>query len=71
MGKIIHKDLSYAVKGVLFHVHNALGPSLPERFYQAAVAMGLEAEGVRVETEKAFEVYYHGTRVGLYCGSLD
>jgi GxxExxY protein len=66
MSKIIHKDLSYAVKGVLFHVHNALGPSLPERFYQAAVAIGLEAEGIQCEREKSFEVYYRDTRVGLY-----
>ncbi len=39
---IIHKDLSYAVKGVLFDVYNALGPMLPERFYQAALAIALQ-----------------------------
>ncbi|MBN2007466.1 MAG: GxxExxY protein [Anaerolineae bacterium] len=66
MPTIIHKDLSYAVKGVCFDVHNALGPSLAERFYQAALAIGLEAKGIRCETEKSFEVYYRGTRVGLY-----
>jgi hypothetical protein len=30
MTVIIHKDLSYAVKGACFDVHNALGPLLPE-----------------------------------------
>jgi GxxExxY protein len=50
----------------LFDVHNALGPMLPEKFYQAAIAIGLEAKGIRCETEKSFEVYYRDARVGLY-----
>jgi GxxExxY protein len=66
MTHIIHKDLSYAVRGVLIDVHNALGPTLPERFYQAAVAIGLEAKGIRCEREKEFEVHYRGTQVGRY-----
>lgn len=66
MTHIIHKDLSYAVRGVLFDVHNALGPLLAEKFYQAAIAIGLEAKGIRCETEKSFEVYYRDARVGLY-----
>ncbi len=66
MTTIIHKDLSYAVKGVLFDVHNALGPMLPEKFYQAATAIGLEAQGIRCETEKEFEVFYRGVGVGRH-----
>ena len=66
MTKIIHKQLSYTVRGVLIHVHNTLGPNLPEHFYQDATALGLEAEGVRCETEKVFEVYYRDVRVGRY-----
>jgi hypothetical protein len=72
MTHIIHKDLSCAVRGVLFNVHNALGMMLPEKFYQAAITIGLEAKGIRYEREKSFEVYYHDARVGLYlwiCGS--
>jgi hypothetical protein len=38
MSKIIHKDLSY-------DVHNALGPMLPERFYQAALAIAPQRRG--------------------------
>jgi len=66
MTKIIHKELCYTVRGVLMHVHNTLGPMLPERFYQEAVGLGLEAQGIRCEREKAFEVYYRNARVGLY-----
>jgi GxxExxY protein len=66
MPKIIHKELSYKVHGVLLDVHNTLGPNLPERFYCDAAAYGLEAEGIQCETEKSFEVYYRDVRVGLY-----
>lgn len=66
MSKIIHKALSYAIRGVLIDVHNNLGPMLPERFYQDAAAFGLAAQGISCQQEKPFAVYYRGTRVGLY-----
>jgi GxxExxY protein len=66
MTEIIHKELSYLVRGVLFDVHSELGPLLPEKFYQEAVAIGLEKRGVRCETEKLFEVTYCGVQVGRY-----
>lgn len=66
MTKLIHQDLTYTIRGALFDVYNALGPMLPEEFYQKAVTLALENVGVPVEREKAFEVYYRGQRVGLY-----
>jgi len=66
MPKIIHKELSYQVRGVLLHVHNELGPNLPEPFYRDATALGLGKQDVRCEVEKSFEVYYRDARVGLY-----
>ncbi|MCP5098123.1 MAG: GxxExxY protein [Chloroflexi bacterium] len=66
MTKIIHKELSYTVRGVLFDVHNQLGSMLPEQFYQDAIAIGLEAKGIACQTEKAFEVLYQGVQVGRY-----
>ncbi len=66
MTGIIHKELSYTVRGVLLNVYNGLGPMLPERFYRDAAAIGLGAHGVACQTEKPFEVYYRNNRVGLY-----
>ena len=66
MTEIIHKELSYSVRGVLFDVYNQLGPMLPERFYQEAIAVGLEAEGIACQTEKQFDVQYLGVEVGRY-----
>lgn len=66
MTEIIHKELSYSVRGVLFDVYNQLGPLLPERFYQEAIAIGLKAKGIVCQTEKQFNVQYLGVEVGRY-----
>ncbi len=57
MTQLIHPELSYAVRGVLLHVYNSLGPMLKEAYYEQAIAIGLEKRGVRCETQKQFEVY--------------
>lgn len=66
MTQLLHQDLTYIVRGVLFDVYNQLGPMLPERYYQEAIAVGLAAKEIKCQTEKAFEVYYRRQRVGLY-----
>jgi GxxExxY protein len=66
MTNFLHKEPSYTVRGVLFDVHSQLGPLLPEKFYQTAVAAGLENKGIHCVTEKQFDVYYHGVQVGRY-----
>lgn len=37
MAKLVHKDLSYKLVGILYKVYNALGGGYQERVYQAAV----------------------------------
>jgi len=64
--QLVHSELSYEVRGVLFHVYNTLGPMLAEEYYKEAIAIGLDKRQIRCETEKVFEVYYEGERVGLY-----
>lgn len=66
MGELIHEELSYTVRGVLFDVHTKLGPRLPEQFYQDAVGIGLERAGIACQTEKRFDVHYKGVQVGHY-----
>ena len=66
MGKLVHPELSYRVRGVLLDVYNTLGPMLKEEYYRDAIALGIEKRGVACEAEKGFELYYEGERVGLY-----
>lgn len=66
MTNLLHEELSYAVRGVLYDVHNQIGPMLPEQIYNQAVAIGLEKQGIHCQTEKSFEVTYRGVQVGRY-----
>ena len=66
MPQLIHPELSYDVRGVLLHVYNTLGPMLKEEYYERAIAIGLEKRRIHCETQKGFEVFYEGERVGLY-----
>lgn len=64
MAYIIHKDLSYAVQGLLFDVHNTLGPKLPESFYQDAMTYTLTKRGIACIPEKQFQVSYREIQIG-------
>ncbi len=66
MAELLHAELSYQVRGVLFRVYNALGPLLKEAYYRDAIALGLRKIGMACEVERGFEVAYEGERVGLY-----
>jgi GxxExxY protein len=47
MSKIIHKELSYAVNGCIFGVHNDVGPGLREECYQRAMEVRLRDDRIR------------------------
>ena len=49
-----------------FKVHNELGPGFKERIYHNALKLFLDEEGLKYETEKAFEVTVKGERVGSF-----
>ncbi|HSH02053.1 MAG TPA: GxxExxY protein [Anaerolineae bacterium] len=66
MSALLHKQLTYTIRGTLFDIHNQLGPMLPEKAYQKAVVIGLEKAGINCEIEKRFDVYYEGINVGWY-----
>lgn len=68
--KIIHKELSYKVHGILLQVRNELGPMLPEAFYRDAAKIAFSKANIRCEDEKSFTVTYFGTQVGLYAVDL-
>jgi GxxExxY protein len=45
MGRIILPQLSYRIMGILFAVHNELGPGYMEKHYQRAIRGRLKKEG--------------------------
>jgi len=66
MTHIIHKELSYTVRGILLEIYNKLGPMLPEEFYQKAVTYRLGEQHIACTPEKEFLVFYRDQLAGKY-----
>lgn len=56
MAKLVYPQLSYKLMGILFKIHNDLGPSYTEKQYQKAIAIQLKNNGISHEKEK--KCYY-------------
>ena len=63
---IILPEFSYTIMGVLFSVHNELGPSLLEKYYQRAVAKELTNQGLSFKNEAPVTLSYKGESIGKY-----
>ena len=49
--KLVLPELSYTIMGILFTVHNELGPLILEKYYQRAVAKELSSERLKFTRE--------------------
>ena len=58
-------DISYAIRGAIYKVYNALGPGLLESVYVAALIFELQKSGLEVRNEVPIPVYYEETRLEL------
>jgi len=65
-----HQDVTEAVIGAAFEVHNVLGYGFLEKVYQRAMAVELRARGFTAETEADIRVVYKGVEVGQYRADL-
>jgi len=63
---IVLPELSYKLMGILFSVHNELGPSLLEKYYQRAVAKELDARRLSYEKEVSVVLTYKNEPIGKY-----
>jgi len=66
MTKLLHADLTYALRGALFDVYNTLGPGLKEEYYQLALPYAFQEKRIACESEKSFQVYYQDEPVRHY-----
>lgn len=57
--------LTYRIIGACMEVHRELGPGFPEDYYQRALELELGAQGIGFEPQKALQVNYKGTQVGM------
>ncbi|RPI88248.1 MAG: GxxExxY protein [Chloroflexi bacterium] len=65
-GGLLYQELSYVLIGIMYEVHNQLGPGFTEDIYEKAVATELEIHGIPYEKQKVVEVYYKKKLMGTY-----
>lgn len=66
MTNIVLPNLSYKVMGILFNVHNELGSSLLEKYYQRAIEYELEIQKLMFKREVPVKLKYLEKDIGRY-----
>lgn len=66
MDKLLYRDESFEIRGVIFDVYKNLGNHHKEKVYRDAVCYGLIEKGLNIEKEKRINIYYLGKKVGTY-----
>ena len=61
---LLYPELSYALMGLLFEVHNKLGTKYQEKHYQNAIATKLKTLNIPFEKEYKMNVEFEGEKLG-------
>lgn len=64
--KLIYPKLSYQIMGILFKVHNKLGPRYQEKYYQRAIEHELRQEKIPYKKEFLVRLTYGDQPMGRY-----
>jgi len=64
------EELTSAIIGCAYKVHNTLGAGFLEKVYENALAIELQKHDLRVQQQKPITVYYEGQIVGEYYADL-
>lgn len=62
--KVLYPELSYAIMGIVFEVHNALGGGLRENLYEKAIQKCLNDKGLRYQKQLKIPVKFKNEKVG-------
>jgi GxxExxY protein len=67
MAELFYPELSYAVQGAFFDIHNALRHfELSEEGWENALLIALEERKVSAQRQVAYELHYKGYRIGRF-----
>lgn len=66
MDKIIYKDLSYKIMGVIFEFFKELGYGFKERYYEEAIAKEFKIKGINFKRQLPYRLSYKGEIIGNY-----
>ena len=62
----LYKDLSYAIREIVFKVKKELGLGHKEIVYQKAIAIEFKKQNIKFDREKQIPVIYEKEKVGVY-----
>ena len=68
--KIIHKDLSYKIVGLVIKVRKELGFGFLEKVYENALMVLLTENGIMAQQQFPIKVRFHGQIVGDYVADI-
>lgn len=60
----LHKELTFKIIGALFTVHNQLGNSYQEKYYQRAIEIELTKLRLKFDKEFNVPVLFNGKKIG-------
>ena len=63
-------DLTYAINGAIFEVHNTLGPGFLEKVYENALLIEIQERGYKTKSQEPIIVMYKNIVVGEYFADL-
>lgn len=67
MDKLLHRELSYKLRGIFFQIRNTYGPGQKENIYSNLLAEALKEKKIPFEKEKGVNVYAESKKVvGVY-----
>lgn len=65
-GKLIYKDLSYEIIGILYEVYNDLGYGYQEKHYERAVEKYLRDKKIKYIRQAPYNIAIKGESIGRY-----
>jgi len=64
--KVIYKELSYKVVGILFDVYNDLGYGYQEKYYERAIEKYFIADNIKFKRQVPYKIAVKGEIIGRY-----
>ena len=68
--KLLHSDLSEQIIGCCIEIVRELGSGFLENVYKNALYISMKEKGLKVSSEKIFEIDFHGYKIGRYIADL-
>jgi len=66
MAKLVEKELSYKIIGILFDVYNNLGGGYQEKYYQRAVSQEFKNRDIKFKEQISIPLSFKGISIGRY-----